>query len=261
MRKLILSILPLAGLLFLAGCKEKPVDKPIVNQEPEKGLLLDFYGMFNGTAIEYKTGEYTRDNGEIMRVSNWAMILSHLSLVKTNDSLVPLGDGYLHVDFVAGKTKFPYLSVPFGDYKGISFKLGLDSAVNHGDPAIWPANHPLNANTTGLHWGWSGGYIFHALDGTWKENASASAWNGISLHTAGDNFTKEFFMPLNFSITDTNRKTARIEAWVDQYFKDPAMIDFTTDGSFSHSVGSSEVALMNKVLGNSADVFILKEVK
>jgi hypothetical protein len=242
-----------------SSCKKDPPLPPVT--QTEKGLILNFTGMFNGTSIEYKTGEYTRENGEIMRISNWAMIWSKVSLVKTNDSLVLLGDGYLYVDFVGGKTKVVYENAPAGDYKGISFQLGIDSAINHGDPTIWGATHPLNGSYTGLHWGWAQGYIFQALDGNFKANSGATTWSGMTLHTAGDGFTKAFFMPLSFSLSNSSRKTAQIEAWVDEFFKNPTTLSFAVDGASSHSVGSSEVILMNKILNNAGDVFRINEVK
>lgn len=249
------------SVAMVSSCKpEEPNNGGGDTTPAEKGLVVKWNGVFNGTALEYKTGEYTRGNGEIMRVSNWAMILSKVELVRNDDSRVTLGDGYVYVDFVGGKNTNTYATIPAGDYKGISFKLGLDSAINHGDPAVWPAEHPLNGSYTGLHWGWAGGYIFQAIDGNWKASASASTWNGISLHTAGDKFTQTVFVPFNFTLTE-NRKTMVIEANVEEYFKNPILINFKTDGSFSHSVGSKEVLLMNSILNNMGDVFTVKEVK
>jgi hypothetical protein len=243
-----------------SSCEKPPVIPPVI-KNTEKGLVLSFTGMFNGTAIEYKTGEYTRENNEVLRVSNWAFILSKVSLIKTNDSAVTLGDGYVFVDFVGGKTKSTFENVPAGDYKGISFQLGVDSAINHGDPAVWGPTHPLNGSYTGLHWGWATGYIFQALDGTFKTQTSDPAWKGMTLHTAGDGFTKSFYMPLSFSLSADTRKTAHIEAWVDEFFKNPTYLSLTTDGASSHSVGAAEVILMNKILANAGDVFRIKEVK
>ena len=218
-------------------------------------------GMFNGTPLVYKTGEYTRENNEVMRVSNWAMIWSKLALVKTNDSLVPLGDGYIFVDFVAGKTKINYPKNISGSFKGISFQLGIDSVINHSDPTVWGPEHPLNANLTGLHWGWASGYIFQALDGTFKTKSGDANWQGLTLHTATDQFTKKIFVPFNFTLDAAGPNTINIEAWVDEYFKNPVNMDFTKDGISSHSVGSKEIAIMKTVLGNAGDVFRIKDVK
>lgn len=47
----------------------------------------------------------------------------------------------------------------------LTFGLGIDSAVNHLDPASYPANSPLAHQTPNMHWGWSAGYKFVVLEG------------------------------------------------------------------------------------------------
>jgi hypothetical protein len=248
----------IASILLATSC-EHPA-KPPTTTDDKSGFTLSFNGMFDGAPIVYKTGEYEVNNLEMVRFTNMALILSHVSLVKTNDEKVQLGDGYLFVDFVGGKTSTHFENIPFGDYKGISFQLGLDSAINHGDPSQWPATHPLSTST-GLHWGWAGGYIFQALDGTWKTDSSATTWNGLSLHTVGDNYVAQKFLPYTFSISNTNGMTGQIDLDAVKYFKGTYNIVFAADGSFSHSVGSNEVTLMNKVVANSEKVFKVRSVK
>jgi uncharacterized repeat protein (TIGR04052 family) len=51
-------------------------------------------------------------------------------------------------------------TAPAGDYDGLSFKLGVPFALNHGDAASAPS--PLNL--TALFWNWNGGYKFLRAD-------------------------------------------------------------------------------------------------
>jgi hypothetical protein len=248
-----------AGSIALAAsCKKPEIKKP---GDTKQGITLDFYSFFDDQAIVYKTGEYTRSNGEVARFTNIAMILSKVSLVRTDDVPVMLGDGYLFVDFAGNKTSFNFPAAPAGDYKAITFQLGLDSAINHGDPTLWPSDHALNANYTGLHWGWATGYIFQAIDGGYKKQASDTDWNGISLHTATDKFPKQHSIPFNFTLASNAVKIAKINVAVDEFFENPTFLSFATDGSFSHSVGATEIALMQKIMDNSGDVFDIAEVK
>ncbi len=245
------------SLALGSSCKKPPLVKPT---DKVQGLTLDFRGMFGTTEIAFKTGEYTRSNGEILRVNNWEILLSKISLVKTDNTEILLGDGYLYVDFVGQKTKFNFPTAPAGDYKAISFQVGLDSAINHGDPTIWPADHPLNGNSTGLHWGWSTGYVFQKIDGNYKKPTDVD-WNFVSLHTATDSFIRMHTMHLNFSLSSDGHKTARIELNIEEFFMNPKLISFATDGSSSHSIGTSEFALMKMIVDNSDDVYTLVEVK
>lgn len=51
-------------------------------------------------------------------------------------------------------------TVPQGTYDGLSFKLGVPFALNHGDVAAAPS--PLNLS--GLFWSWEAGYKFARID-------------------------------------------------------------------------------------------------
>jgi hypothetical protein len=133
--------------------------------------------------------------------------------------------------------------------------------INHADPTQWPATHPLNANFTGLHWGWAGGYIFQAMDGKFKDSAGATAERSLSFHTATDGMISSFFMPLHFDLATNGRKIARIEFWADEYFRDPNEIHLKNT-PVSHTEGPTETALMTKIIANAQDgVYRLTEVK
>ena len=51
---------------------------------------------------------------------------------------------------------------PPGDYRGVSFTLGVPFALNHGDPTVAPS--PLNL--TAMFWNWQVGYKFVKVDFT-----------------------------------------------------------------------------------------------
>ena len=257
-RKFLLVII--VPLLFLTAmkCKKPPPPPP---PAVENGITLDFHPIFNGQEIEFGKMQYTKPDGEFLTITNWGMILAHLSLIKEDSSLVTLGDGYQYVGFTVDKKKYIYADAPAGKYIGIKFQLGPDQAINHADPAQWPATHPLNANFTGLHWGWAGGYIFQALDGQFKDNAGATQIKNLSFHTASDPMVRAFTMPLSFTIEPGKRKVARIEIWADEFFKNPNEIHLKTD-PISHTEGSAETALMTKIMENAeSGVYRLIEVK
>jgi hypothetical protein len=65
----------------------------------------------------------------------------------------------------------------------------------------------------------------------------------------------------NFTLVSGSHKTAKIQTQIDEFFVNPNTITFATDGSFSHSIGTTEVALMGKILENSFDVYSLVEVQ
>jgi len=256
MKNTLYTLLLFGFTLGLQSCKKDPPKQE--DPKTQKGITLTVLPTWEGATMVTGKMQYNKPDGEVLQLRTWGMILAKLSLVKDDNTLVLLGDGYQWVDVASGRLSFNYPDVPVGTYKGIQFQLGPDSAVNHGDPTIWPASHPLNGNLTGLHWGWAGGYVFQAFDGEFKDNASAAVTKGFSFHTAGNVFNQVFFMPFNFELAGTH-KTAVLEFKADEYFKNPTELHLK-DKAVSHSTGNEELSLMNKLIGNAVDAFSVKSV-
>ncbi|KAB2807683.1 MbnP family protein [Phaeocystidibacter luteus] len=64
----------------------------------------------------------------------------------------------------------------------ISFSIGVDQNANHADPAGYNASHPLAPKSPSMHWGWSAGYRFVAVEGGAGSNLS----NNMEIHALGD---------------------------------------------------------------------------
>jgi len=64
----------------------------------------------------------------------------------------------------------------------IVFHIGVDPDHNHLDPSSWPNGHPLAPGSPSMHWGWSAGYRFVALEG----NGGANLNQLVQLHGLGD---------------------------------------------------------------------------
>jgi hypothetical protein len=61
--------------------------------------------------------------------------------------------------------------------EGVKFSVGVEAPINNADPSLQPAGSPLSYQNPSMHWGWSSGYRFVALEGK-----------------AGNNFTTTFQM-------------------------------------------------------------------
>lgn len=251
------------GLMVLSSCEKEPQgggDNNGGGNTPETGISLNFGAMWGSNNLEMATFTNTKADKEIVNIGNWKFLVSKLSLIKENGEKVMLGDGYQFVDFYEKRTNFKYVNLPEGNYKGISFVLGVDSLTNHSDPSKWAADHPLNVTLSGLHWGWAGGYIFQAFEGYYKDSATSTNVGGFSYHTAGVQFLRNYTLNYNFSIEKDKVKTAKIEVSADEWFKTPTEINIKTN-PISHSSGGKEIILMNKLMDNGADAFSIKEVK
>lgn len=66
--------------------------------------------------------------------------------------------------------------------QSISFGIGVESLVNHNDPNLYASTHPLAPKSPSMHWGWSAGYRFVALEGKVGTNFSQI----FQIHALGD---------------------------------------------------------------------------
>ena len=83
------------------------------------------------------------------------------------------GKSYLIKDlyFLVSAEKDTVLSLgilPVSNIEGIEFSIGVDQAANHLDPSTYPSSHPLALKNPSMHWGWTSGYRFIALEGNSK---------------------------------------------------------------------------------------------
>lgn len=92
--------------------------------------------------------------------------------------------------------------LPPGSYDRIRIDVGLPPALNQRDASEWPPEHPLNPAISGLHWGWSGGWVFAAIEGHWSEPAGSK--RGFSLHLATDALRRTIERPLAFNAAGAN---------------------------------------------------------
>ena len=66
--------------------------------------------------------------------------------------------------------------------ESVQFSIGVDPAHNHLDPSSYPSGHPLAPQDPSMHWGWTSGYRFIALEGV-----SGNAFvNNFEIHALDD---------------------------------------------------------------------------
>lgn len=68
-----------------------------------------------------------------------------------------------------------------GDYRGISFRVGVPKDLNHVDPSV--ASSPLTLST--MHWTWNAGYLFARIDAERVMDGDAGMGDG-GMHDMGD---------------------------------------------------------------------------
>lgn len=153
-------------------------------------LTLGFQLRWRGAPLAVPSAELVGAEGRVLRVTRFAALVSGVALARADGGAVRLDGQYGFIDAETGRLTVTLKNVPEGDYAGLEFQLGVPAAVNHTDPAQWAAGHPLNPIVNGLHWGWSGGYVFAAIEGRWRGADVVSdekkTERGFSYHLATD---------------------------------------------------------------------------
>ncbi len=128
---------------------------------------------FNVTRLEYYLSQIAivHDTGKVTLVPETWLLIN-----PSQPTLVDLG------------------SFDIDQVEAIRFYVGIDTAHNHDDPALYPITHPLGPKSPSMHWGWAAGYRFVAIEG--KSGAGMSY--DYQLHGLGDNnyFQTEVLAPM-----------------------------------------------------------------
>lgn len=163
------------------------------------------------------------------RVTRLDMLLSGLALRRADGTWLESADWHAFLSATKEGASFTAegTDTPPGDYTALRFRIGVDEAVNKADPHGFPPDHALNPQINGLHWGWTGGYIFTALEGRFQNGERE---DGFSYHVANAPQLMTVELPVSFH--GGSPLTLRLDFDLKRVL---AGIDFAKDGTSTHS--------------------------
>lgn len=177
MKKLAGFAAALVVLAFISSCKNNDNKNDNPTPTEQKGsVTIEFDHKF-GTAEFALNTAFTTQSSEQLTFTNVRYYITNFKLQKTDGSYWVAPESYYLVD--VAKTNGTLLSianVPAGDYKGVSYTIGVDSIRNVSGAqtgALDPAN--------GMFWSWNTGYIFMKFEGTSPQSSNG----GFSYHVGG----------------------------------------------------------------------------
>jgi len=161
-----ISILFIIGLIVFS-CKKKE-DEPNNSNEPtvtEGTFILHLHTHIDSTEIDAYDTIYSLSNGRKMSLHLAQMYFSDVQLVKIDGAIVDITTN----SFLKVFENEQYLigNVPVGNYKGVRFKVGLNSTKNALNPTSSSESEILNNSEM-----WFGssaqpdGYVFLNVQGT-----------------------------------------------------------------------------------------------
>jgi cytochrome c peroxidase len=216
-------LLPAAVLTALPAAATGAEDKP------GRTLGLEFLLQSGGKPLALHQPGALRDAGQRpLALTRLDFLLSGLALQRADGSWMESADWYALVSAGMGLTRTQATGVPAEKYSALRFYIGPDMTANAGDPHRWEPGHALHPQTAGLHWGWQGGYIFMAAEGTWMEKKTTPG--GWSWHIATDALRMKVELP-----ADLDMRTAGSVLIAFDTQKLAAAADLVKDGTSTHS--------------------------
>jgi hypothetical protein len=106
----------------------------------------------------------SNDLGNGFKTTRLEYYIAEIAIIHDGGTVTEVDSTWILVD--AGS----YTNVLLGDYnistlEGVRMSVGVEAAVNHNDPTLWPSNHPLAPQWPSMHWGWAAGYRFVCMEG------------------------------------------------------------------------------------------------
>lgn len=182
----------------------------------------------------------TAEMGYAFRVTRLQYYVSEIKLTHDGGQVTPVTDLYLLVtaqkDSIFDLGSFPVTSI-----EGIEFSIGVDQAHNHLDPASYASNHPLAPKNPSMHWGWTAGYRFIALEGKTSNNGGTTFPDVFQVHTIDDANYQTVSLPVQGTM-DGDHMVVNLDA---NYHHILATLD-VTGGLTSHAAtGASALIAEN----------------
>jgi cytochrome c peroxidase len=148
----------------------------------------------HGASLVQNSLTLTNSSGQPFSISRLDLLLSAFALRRSDGSWLEKTNWNAYVSLADKRLNVRVPELPVGTYNTVRYHVGLVPEVNHGNPAQYAADHPLNANLNGLHWSWADGYVFFAIEGHWRNNEGKNA--GYSFHLGNDPMLMTVELPL-----------------------------------------------------------------
>ncbi|CAN5518791.1 hypothetical protein BH10BAC6_BH10BAC6_05890 [soil metagenome] len=163
-------------------------------------VSLNFHHMMGSepfalnSTVRSLTGDY------FIKPTSLRYYVTRMSITHDGGIVTPVGNLVLLVD-LEGPQPYVLGQLPIITPESITFFVGIDSARNHLDPALYPPTNPLSPQNPTMHWGWEPGYKFIAYDGVTGID-SATMKKRFEIHALGDSNYRSITIPTTSTPVD-----------------------------------------------------------
>ena len=129
---------------------------------------------------------FTIWNNKKVKLTRAEFYISEVEIHLADNTTLPLTDQYMLVNAANPGAEHDLGQCAADAAHGLTLHLGVPQSVNHNDPAAWPAGHPLAPQNPTMHWGWTSGYRFMAIEGLVDNNNDGVPETSFEFHNLGD---------------------------------------------------------------------------
>ncbi len=162
----------------------------------ERNVVLVMNHKLDDKPFAFNTPQHAGTGG-LYKMTRLQYYVSGIQLVHDGGQVMSIPDLYILVD-PAAINRFALGGRNVGQIEGIRFRIGVDAAKNHADPAAYAFNHPLAPKNPSMHWGWAAGYRFVALEGFAGTTPEMLTTN-FQIHAVGD----DLYTPVQITTSGT----------------------------------------------------------
>lgn len=259
-----ISIVCLASFWFIVSCKKESTP-PEFSATDKGSIEIEFDNVAGGEDLALNTGVYTNAAGESYSITKFNYYISNIILKNENgtDYVVPQDDSYFLIQEENEATHVAELeNIPAGNYTGISFTVGVDSAkcaapVEERTGVLDPA-----AGGADMYWSWNSGYIFLKMEGT----SAASATGDFMYHIGGfggySSATINNIKTISLTIPGGGKATVRTDITPEMHLLTDAKK--VLDGTTNVSIASNSMVMFAdysvNIANNYASMFTIDHV-
>jgi hypothetical protein len=173
----------LAAVCFLNACKKESTPSEY-DKTKKAALSIEFDNVAGASDLVLNTGNYTNASGETFTVDKLKYYVSNFKLTNIDGTeyVVPQDSCYFLIDESDEDTHDPVVRIPEGEYKTLTFTVGVDSLRNTKD--ISQRTGVLDPTGVGadMYWSWNSGYIFMKMEGQSTASAMGEYFYHIGLY-------------------------------------------------------------------------------
>lgn len=151
-----------------------------VSASAQKDVYLRIMHQWDGQSFAFNTVATTSE-GDDVQLNRMEYYISGIKVYHDGGQEIDLPSQYILAN-AAFETQVSLGSLSLTTVDSIRFAVGVDQNANHADPSTYNASHPLAPKSPSMHWGWTAGYRFVAVEGVTGSNMN----DPMEVHALGD---------------------------------------------------------------------------